>query len=38
MASRCLAVAVGVLVGFALAVVAPFVVFNLRDTNLLNIR
>jgi hypothetical protein len=29
---------VGVLLGLALAVVAPWLLFNLRDTNLLDIR
>lgn len=34
----CTALAVGVVLGLALAVVAPWLLFNLRDTNLLNIR
>lgn len=34
----CTALGCGVLVGLALAVVAPWLVFNLRDTNVLKIR
>jgi hypothetical protein len=38
MARCCTAVGVGVLVGLVLAVVAPWLVFNLRDTNLMRTR